>query len=246
MPRPDRAPLRALFFDAGNTLIRMDFAAIAGALAGLGAPVEPERLERAEWRARVRLDADLLARPESTESAGVAERYLTYVLEEAGLREPRVVAGLLAWRRAFNAPLGLWTAPAPRAAEAVRLARQAGLRTGVISNSDGTVRRILERLGLAADLDFVLDSREVGVEKPDPRIFALALERAGVRAAEAAYVGDLYSVDVLGARRAGLRAVLLDPGGCWGPRDCPRAPDALAAVRRLLGAGERPATRPGG
>lgn len=230
------APLRAVFFDAGNTLIRMDYDAMAAALAALGAAVSPEALERAEWRARVRLDADLRARPESTESGGVGERYVTYVLEEAGIRDPSVVAALLAWRRHFNPPLGVWTAAAPRAADAVRLARRAGLRTGVISNSNGTVRMILARLGLDGDLDFVLDSHEVGVEKPDPRIFRLALERAGVAAAEAAYIGDLYSVDVVGARGAGLAAVLLDPGGCWDPRDCPRAPDALAAVRLLLGA----------
>ncbi|MCL6641415.1 MAG: HAD family hydrolase [Candidatus Rokubacteria bacterium] len=236
------APLRAVFFDAGNTLIRMDYAAMAAALGAHGAAVDPERLERAEWRARVRVDADLLARPESTESSGVGERYVTYLLDEAGVRDPRVVGALLAWRRRYNPPLGLWTAAAPRAAEAVRLARRAGLRTGVISNSNGTVRSVLASLGLADHLDFVLDSHEVGVEKPDPRIFRLALERAGVTAAEAAYIGDLYSVDVLGARGAGLAAVLLDPGGCWGRRDCPRAPDALAAVRRLLeGAGD-PAT----
>jgi HAD superfamily hydrolase (TIGR01549 family) len=237
-----RAPLRAVFFDAGNTLIRMDYDAMAAALAARGAAVSPESLERAEWRARVRLDADLQARPESTEGGGVAERYVTYLLDEAGIRDPRVIAALLAWRRSFNRPLGLWTAAAPRAAEAVRLARRAGVRTAVISNSNGTVRTILERLGLDGDLDFVLDSHEVGVEKPDPRIFRLALERAGVAAAEAAYIGDLYSVDVIGARRAGLAAVLLDPGGCWDRGDCLRAPDALAAVRLLLPAAGDPAT----
>jgi putative hydrolase of the HAD superfamily len=60
----------------------------------------------------------------------------------------------------------------------------------------------------------------VGVEKPDPRIFRLGLRAAGVGAAEAVYVGDLYSVDVLGARTAGLDGVLLDPHGFWAPRDC--------------------------
>jgi HAD superfamily hydrolase (TIGR01509 family) len=219
----------------------MDYAALAAALAAHGTGVDPERLERAEWRARVRLDADLLARPESTESGAVGERYVAYLLDEVGVRDPRVVGALLAWRRSYNPPLGLWTAAAPRAEEAVRLARRAGLRTGVISNSNGTVRSILTRLGLADHLDFVLDSHEVGVEKPDPRIFHLALERAGVGAAEAAYIGDLYSVDVRGARAAGISAVLLDPGGYGGRRDCPRAPDALAAVRWLLEDGD-PAT----
>ena len=77
----------------------------------------------------------------------------------------------------------------------------------------------------------------MGVEKPDPRIFQIALERAGLEPSEAAYVGDLYSIDVLGARAAGLHAVLMDPGACWPPRDCPTARTALAAVRLLLGMG---------
>jgi FMN phosphatase YigB (HAD superfamily) len=52
-----------------------------------------------------------------------------------------------------------------------------------------------------------------------------------VGAHEAVYVGDLYSVDVLGARRVGLEAILLDPGGFWGPRDCPLARDLDEALR---------------
>jgi len=112
--------------------------------------------------------------------------------------------------------------------------RQAGLRAAVISNSNGSVRSILSALGLTAHVDFVLDSAEVGVEKPDPRIFELALGQARLAPAEAVYVGDLYSVDVRGARASGMRAVLLDPGGHWGARDCPMAPDLLAAVRLIL------------
>ena len=93
---------------------------------------------------------------------------------------------------------------------------------------------ILQGLGLGRHLDFVIDSSQVGVEKPDPRIFRIALERAGMAATDAVYVGDLYSVDVLGARAAGLNAILMDPGACWGARDCPTAPTALAAVQRVL------------
>ena len=67
--------------------------------------------------------------------------------------------------------------------------------------------------------EFVIDSGEVGVEKPDPRIFQIALERMGVSAADALYVGDLYEVDVVGARAAGLDVVLLDPSGEHSGRD---------------------------
>lgn len=233
-----RPAVRAIFFDAGNTLIRMDYEAVARALAAHGVAVPAGTLGRAEWQARARLDEDLLGRPASTESPDTATRYLRYLLEAIGVRDEAVVAAMARWRRAHNPPFGLWTEPEPSAAAALALARRHGLRTGVISNSNGTVRRILDRVGLGGGLDFVLDSTEVRVEKPDPRIFRLALERAGVAAAEAVHVGDLYAVDVLGARAAGLRAVLLDPAGTRSERDCPRAADVLAAVRLVLATGD--------
>jgi putative hydrolase of the HAD superfamily len=229
-------PLRAIFFDAGNTLVRIDYGAVAAALEGRGVTVSADDLMRAEWRARVRLDAEVFAATgvASTEARATHGRYLTYVLEGAGVTDPAVVEAMLQWRWTYNRPLGLWTAPEPAAAPALRRARAAGLRTGVISNSNGTIREILARLGLLPLLDFALDSGEEGVEKPSAAIFERALARAGVTAAEAAYVGDLYSIDVRGARRAGLEAVLLDPGGCWGARDCRTAATVLDAVERLL------------
>jgi HAD superfamily hydrolase (TIGR01509 family) len=190
-------------------------------------------VQRAEWRARVRLDATF-APGASTEDPSTAERYLRFVLDELGVRRPATVAALSAWRSTYNPPYGLWTRGQPEAGEALALARRAGLATAVISNSNGTIADVLAGLGLAAHLDFVIDSSRVGVEKPDPRIFRIALERARLQPAEAAYIGDLYSIDVLGARAAGLRAVLMDPGGCWPPRDCPTAPTVLDAVRLLI------------
>jgi putative hydrolase of the HAD superfamily len=237
MPVPHPPTLRAVFFDAGNTLLRMNYEAIAEQLAVQGVRVGVAAVEQAEWRARVRLDDEVLAPRApglSTESGSTADHYLRALLRGLGVTDERVVQAVSAWRRAYNPPIGVWGTIAPRAAAALERARAAGLRTAVISNSNGSVRAILEGLGLGAGLDFVLDSAEVGVEKPDPRIFQLALERARVQPAEAAYVGDLYSVDVLGARAAGLAAILLDPGAHWGPRDCPTAPDVLAAVDLLL------------
>ena len=229
--------LRAIFFDAGNTLVRIDYAAIAAALAERGARTTVAALQRAEWRARVRLDADVLAPAgeiASTETRTTHSRYLAYVLEGVGVRDVALIDAMDEWRRGYNQPLGLWTAPEPDAVPALRLAREAGLRTAVISNSNGAIRRILDGLGLLPLLDFVLDSHEEGVEKPHPAIFERALARAGVAPGEAAYVGDLYSVDVLGARRAGLSAVLLDPGGYWDAPDCPATASVLDAVGLLL------------
>ena len=226
-------PLRALLFDAGNTLLQMNYAAIAGHLASQGRVVTAHAVADAEQRARVRLDDDL-ATGSSTESTDTHGRYLRYVLFHLGITEEQEVQDIAQWRRGYNVPIGLWNVADPEAGAALARAKATGLIVGVISNSNGMARSILETTGLARDLDFVIDSGIVGVEKPDPRIFHLALEHARVPAAEACYVGDLYSVDVLGARRAGLDAVLLDPRGYWGPRDCLLARGVDDAVRLCL------------
>ena len=226
-------PLRAIFFDAGNTLIHMDFDAIVAALAREGVVATAGEVQRAEWRARVRLDATFQPGA-STEHPDTGDRYLVFVLDELGVRSPATVAALTAWRHAYNPPNGLWTVLEPEAEAALALARGAGLAAAVISNSNGTIAAILDTFGLGRHLDFVIDSSRVGVEKPDPRIFRIALERARLKPEQVAYIGDLYSIDVLGARAAGLHSVLVDPGRCWPPRDCPTAPSALAAVRLLL------------
>ena len=237
MPGPLTRP-RAIFFDAGNTLLRMNYAAIAAQLVTLGVRVAAEALQRAEWRARVRLDAALfVARGTSNESRSTANRYLRYVLEELAVTDEATTWAMAEWWPRYNPPVGLWNTAEPAATTALALAREAGLAAGVISNSNGSVASILDALGFLPHLDFVLDSSVVGVEKPDPRIFRMALEQAGVTPGEAVYVGDLYSIDVLGARAIGMDAVLLDPGACWGDRDCPVAPDVAAAVRLVLDRG---------
>ena len=229
--------IRAVFFDAGNTLVRMNYAAIAVELAAHGVRATPDEVQRAEWRARVRLDDEVFAPASgaaSTESGSSAGRYVRLILEALGVTDRAVVEAMTEWRRSYNAPAGLFNVADPLAEPALKLVRDRGLTAGVVSNSNGTIRAILQTLGLLPYLAFVLDSTEVGVEKPHPRIFQLAVEQARVTPREAVYVGDLYSVDVRGARAAGLDAILLDPGGLWGERDCPRAPDVLAAVRLIL------------
>jgi len=229
--------LRALVFDAGNTLLRMDYDAIAAALAVLGVRADASEVERAEWRARVRLDDEVFARGTpgaSTESQDTGARYLRYVLHELGVVDETTIAALAEWRRGFNPPVGVWGRAHPDAEPALGLARAHGLRTAVLSNSNGSIRRILDGLALTRHLHVVLDSSEEGMEKPDPRFFRRALERLGVEPEEAVYVGDLYSIDVRGARAAGLGAILLDPGACWGARDCSTARTVLEAVRLAI------------
>lgn len=232
MSRSTRPAVRAILFDAGNTLIRQDYGAIADYLATRGHRVAAASVEAAEQRARFRLDRSFVP-GSSTESADTTLRYMADMLGELGIAGGEAEA-LTRWRGAFNPPLGIWNRADPAAEPALLAVARAGLVAGVISNSNGSIRAVLDAAGLTRHLAFVIDSSVVGVEKPHPRIFELALAAAGVPAAEAVYVGDLYSVDVLGARAAGLRAVLLDPRGLWEALDCPSARDAADAVRLIL------------
>lgn len=92
-----------------------------------------------------------------------------------------------------------------------------GVGIGLISNWDGRLARLMEGLGLCDLVGTVVSSAEVGLHKPDPRIFELACARLGVAPERAAHVGDHEYADVLGARAVGMRPVLIDRHG--GP--CP-------------------------
>jgi len=224
--------LRAVFLDAGNTLIGLDYELIATRLQSDGHAVTPDRVRTAEARARVRLDPHLASR-QSTEASDVFARYVRYMLEELSIAWGEDGARLAGDLRAANPPNGLWSVLLPEAPGALDALRRLGLRLAVVSNSNGSVARLLENHGLTRWLDAVVDSGVVGFEKPDPRIFHHAAAALGVEPADAVHVGDLYSVDVVGARAAGVRAILLDPVGAWAVDDCPKVPDVAAAARLI-------------
>jgi putative hydrolase of the HAD superfamily len=99
------------------------------------------------------------------------------------------------------------------AAPALAELRRRGLRLAVVSNWDASLAGVLRGVGLGDHLDAVLTSAEVGVAKPQPAIFAAALARVGVTAADAVHVGDSAEQDVAGAHAAGVRAILLRRDG---------------------------------
>lgn len=112
--------------------------------------------------------------------------------------------------------------------------KQKGYILGIVSNWDETLEAVCEKHGIKDYFNFILASRVVGAEKPNPVIFEMALTEAGASTPEVAHVGDLYYADVVGARRAGLTAVLLDPDRLFPGADCLRI-DRLEEVISLLG-----------
>ncbi len=104
----------------------------------------------------------------------------------------------------------------PDAAPALAALRDRGLTLVCVSNWDVSLPEVLERCGLAADLDAVVTSAAAGAAKPDPAIFSVALELAGCEPSEALHIGDTPDEDVDGARAAGIPALLLDRNGAGG------------------------------
>lgn len=113
-----------------------------------------------------------------------------------------------------------------------------GLKLGLISNWDTRLEGLFEGFGLLPMLSTVVSSAQVGLRKPDPRIFELACDRLGVLPEECAHVGDHHYADVLGARSVGMTPVLIDRHGGDASRDelFVRSLDELDDV---LGIGER-------
>lgn len=225
--------LKAAFFDAGNTLLGLDYGAVVDALEQEGFQLTPEEVWRAECQARVKLDP-FLAQTTVRESLEVFTRYMRYTCEGMGIPWEEKAERALERLTEINRNRNLWRGCAlPGAREVLADLKAAGFLVGVVSNADGRLETLLEEEDLAEYLNVIMDSRLVGFEKPDPRIFHLAMERIGVAPEEAVHVGDFYSLDVVGAKSAGLDAILLDPVGAWPPLDCVKAKD-LFQVRDLL------------
>jgi FMN phosphatase YigB (HAD superfamily) len=231
-PRKDlRPPLEAVFFDAGGTLVRLDYEWIGELLASLGVAAGPLELRRAEVRGRRMYDETAARRrPEAGDSPANAatlaaiDAYFAGMLEGAGCRHPlleEAVAALFA--RQASGDL-LWARRNEGAREAIDGARALGLRAACISNSDGRAEEHLVQTGTRDGLEFVVDSHLEGVEKPDPGIFRIGLARMGVAAERSLYVGDLRSVDETGARAAGMHFVLIDPFGDYAGEATPSIP----------------------
>lgn len=228
----DVREIDALLFDLGGTLVGMDFDWMARELVALDMACESAALARAEV-AVPRLVSAKLA--EENPPDPVFPFFLTLILVEVLDAPPERIDELVCELTPVFLPDGkgqkLWSSVYDETHDALREFSKLGLRMAVVSNSDGTAEAGMKALGLRDYFDVVIDSAVVGVAKPDPGIFKFALEAAGVEASRAIYIGDLYSVDVVGARAAGIHPVLLDPHGHWHDVDCFTIPSLTEIVR---------------
>ncbi len=204
--------IRAILFDAGGTLIHVNGEAICRAV---GLPYSEAAFREAEAGAHGEARRWIVSHPASTD----AERlpiYIDGILRRLGIRDAARAAG--AQRIAEeHARANLWSRSGEGAASTLEALQRRGYRLGVVSNSNGHVRRLLERAGLAQFLEVIIDSSELKIEKPDPRIFLAATTHLGLEPSFCAYVGDVFEIDVVGARAAGLSPILIGSAPAPGP-----------------------------
>jgi HAD superfamily hydrolase (TIGR01509 family) len=203
--------------------------------AALGLPIAAAALDRSVAAATSAVEgaAGVAGGRTDRERARV---YLEALFAGAGVPASRMDEVARTLRR-LHEEWHLWCRTAPGTAETLDRLRGAGLRLAVVSNSDGRVEEALTAAGIRDRFDVVLDSALVGVEKPDPAIFRAALTALGVAPEEALYVGDLYDVDVVGARAAGMEAVLLVADGAAAGPECRRIESLVALADDLLTGG---------
>jgi HAD superfamily hydrolase (TIGR01549 family) len=197
-----------------------------------GIAVDATRLQNAEPIVKKRMDTAEIIR--STNDGDRFSVYLRSIIREAGVMETQNIASAVQELIEYNNARNLWETIPPDVFPTLAALRSLGMKLVVLSNSNGTLRESFKRFGLLNKVDFLFDSHEEGIEKPDPAYFHHALKQSGSSAETTIHVGDFYHVDVVGARSAGIRPILLDAAGLYQDCDCERI-GSLSELIELLG-----------
>lgn len=220
----------AVLFDAGGVFVLPDPTVLGPLLAYYGGAAEIEVHRRAHYAA-------MAAKSRSSATEKVWSDYdAAYVIAVGVPAEHQEVAAVVLGRTRTSY---LWRWAVRENIDALRALQQMGVPVGVVSNASGQIADMLARSGVCQAGDgrhvpvrCVIDSHVVGVAKPDPAIFDHALAHfADIPRERVAYVGDSVTMDVEGARAAGLQAFLLDPHDDHPGADFER----LRSVAELLG-----------
>jgi REG-2-like HAD superfamily hydrolase len=229
-------PLRAVFLDVGDTVMRPNPSwehVYAMAFEEFGLQVTIEDLQRA-LRAAYRHGGWGLE--DGFEPSEEATFRRTMEIDQLALAE----LGLGPMPEAFFRRLSeLFMVTShwhvfPDVYPALDELRQRGLVVGTLSNWVWNLPELLHALDLVRHFDFIAASARIGFEKPHPRIFEWALEKAGATPAEAIHVGDHPIADVQGALGVGMSAVLIDRWSRHTPDEVPDAVPIITSLTELL------------
>src|SRR5581483_10925079 len=181
-----------------------------------------------EIERRTKREFDSLLENNGSVDHGFWNIYYSRLLEELGIADESIRADMVA-RTRISAN---WCDIRPGTREALLRLKEKH-RIAVISNADGKIADVLAHCGIADVFESITDSGIVGKEKPHPAIFEAASRSLHVSPGESVYIGDVYSVDYLGATRFGMKSVLFDVAGAYADRQLPRV-QSLSELESLL------------
>jgi HAD superfamily hydrolase (TIGR01509 family) len=220
-------PLTALFFDVGNTLMFPNRERMLRPLHQRGVFPANEMLQEIERQTKREFDA--LEEGDSSVDHGFWQIYYSHLLDQLSVKDEALCHELVTLTRIS----ANWCDIRPGTREALlRLGEK--YRLAVISNADGRIADALGRAGIADCFETITDSGIVGKEKPHPAIFEAALSSMGVAPQESLYIGDVYSVDYLGATGVGMQGMLFDIVGAYKDKRVPRV-ESLEELEARLG-----------
>jgi putative hydrolase of the HAD superfamily len=224
-------PIELLSLDAGGVLVFPNFERISDTFARHGITVSPDALRAADPHGRFAVDtADRVA---ATSDADRGSMHFRVMLAHAGVPADAPIQGVLEELWAYHAEHNLWEYIPPDIIPALDRLAATGIPLAIGSNANGIIHRVFERSGLRRYFSVICDSQVEGVEKPDRRFFEILVARAGGRPETTLHVGDLFHVDVVGARSAGLQAMLLDPYDLYAGYDVTRV-KSLAQLATVI------------
>lgn len=218
------ATRRVIFFDVGNTLLFPNRDRILAPLPKKRHPTLSQ-WHAVERKTKNEFDQGMMG---GKVDHSFWWTFHTYLLEDLDAFDDGVRNALVEnTQKSAN-----WDQIQPGTGEALRRIARA-YTVAVISNSDGKIGDVLRRCGIADCFPCITDSGVVGYEKPHPAIFQAALRDMQAQPGESLYVGDVYSIDFVGARNVGMEAVLFDVAGAYSGRNWPRV-DSLEGLENWL------------
>jgi len=218
-----------VLLDAGGVLVELDFPYLLRLIGPRTPELTCDDLGRAEALARTEVNRHV---GDGGRVGDLWRDYFHMILGSVGVphtEQARTIDAL--WEA--HERVGLWIVACAGALEVVQELKRRGYRIAVVSNAEGRVERDLSSAGYDGLFETVVDSHLVGVEKPDPEIFNIALGRIGRDRESSVFVGDVPSVDVAGARAADIAPILLDPYDLYGDQEVDRI-RSLAELLDLL------------
>jgi len=223
--------VKAVFFDAGETLIHRNpsLATITHRYL-LKAGKKVNRAELNSVLSQSARDMKEIVQKAELNDTEKWHVYMDSVLKKLGIKDNTLkndVISRLKRGTSFRVYDEVWGV--------IKGLKKAGIKTGIISNAPRDLKKVFDRLGLTKQFNWIVVSEDAGVEKPNIKIYELALKKCGFDRKNVIYIGDNYLADIMGSIAAGIKPVWLlrETKDAQFTFKTGKAPDGVAVIKSL-------------